>query len=127
MRKYRIILLGITMIIIFTSCKDQNPSADEWMKDPQHQDEAIAYILDDYPLMMKFLDKSIEHDRAQSMMLGHKRMMNMMMFNHEMMGEIIKSDTALARQLMQELIESACTDSVMCSKMTMMLDHCNSQ
>lgn len=127
MRKYRISLLGITMIIIFTSCKDKTLTTDEWMKDPQHQDEAIAYILDDYPLMMKFLDRSIEHDQMQSMMLGHKRMMNMMMFNHEMMGEIMKSDTALARQMMQGLIESACTDSIMCSKMTTILDHCSSQ
>lgn len=108
--------------MMWSSCKEQSPTVDEWMQDPQKQDEVIDYILDDYPLMMKFLDKSVEHEQAQSMMLGHRHMMGMMMANHEMMADIMRKDTSVQEQMMKQMIVTLCRDSANCVKMAKMLD-----
>jgi hypothetical protein len=108
--------------LLFAGCaKTEKPSLKEILLDFKRQDEVINYIVNDYPLMMKFLDKSMANDQAKSMMMGHMKMMRMMMCNTGMMTEIMKGDSTMCTDIMQNMITTACNDSSMCRRMAGMM------
>jgi hypothetical protein len=94
MKTKNLLLLSAIALLQFAGCaKTDKPSIKEVLSDPKQQEEAINYIMNDYPLMMKFLDQSMSNDQAKSMMMGHMKMMRMMMCNTAMMSEILKDDS----------------------------------
>lgn len=111
----------IMLIFIFGCSRREQPTIREILSSPSQQDTVINYIMNDYPMMMKFLDKCMSNDQAKSMMLGHWKMMQMMMSNSEMMSEIMKSDSTTGKEMMSNMIDAAVEDSVMSRKMINMM------
>lgn len=122
MKTKKLLQVCAIALLLFVSCsKKEKPSMKEMLADPQRQEEAIDYIMNDYPLMMKFLDKGMSNNQAKSMMMGHRKMMRMMMCNSEMMAEIMKEDSTMCKDIMQNMITAACNDSTMCKQMAGMM------
>lgn len=87
------------------------------MKNPQHQEEAMQYIMNDYALMMEFLDRCMSNEQAQSMMLGHRNMMAAMLSNTELMTEVMRSDTIVCDNILRDMMQTVHNDSMVYQRM----------
>tara|TARA_R110002167_G_scaffold116792_4_gene292232 strand:+ start:1493 stop:1945 length:453 start_codon:yes stop_codon:yes gene_type:complete len=112
-----VVLGGFLMLSVMLSCVDKKQTPTEILGNRETRTEVMQAISNDQDLMTEMLGYMQQNDRAVQMMLGNQGMMGKMMGNQKMMMGMIEQDTAMAGNMMDNMMAIMEKDSTMCKTM----------